>query len=1652
MTEPLRIDIFIEREDEASGRSVVGERRRRYRVRLWDDVCGACEFAWSDADQAELGALLNEAGNDMAEAHLIDLMAVWVYEGGLLRARTALQEAVYARRPIHVHLRASSGSLYGLPWEVMPLQADDLPLSRTPGVVLRYEAIDDERASPSRSLAISNDPVEEGGRVLVGWADPGGGGLPHAEHSLAARKAVDALDDPTVRFEELAGVTLDGLRTRLSASGSPINVLQLLCPRGPSGAGPRGIRLLDGVADGTALAGCLAPFVPHLRVVLLTVATGPATVLGGDEVQAIVSPLLRIGVPYVIVCRNVFGPTSAGVFLETFYRAILEEAHSIQEAFALARTAMRDEAGLVQLHANSDTPWHARPFVRRSHPGQGAYREQDHGLFAARDEDIRDLSNAIDELVLPTAPSDRSRLIVLHGASKSGKSSLVRAGLMCQYRADASRWRALWFDNADAVQPEHWFDADDDRSVLAVVDAVTIVGRGLGIGLEDLLQATTRPDLRLVVLLVVRSAVLPAVLDALDHVPTSGTPISPARIHRLEPLRGRNLRDALVVPVRRAGMVMPEPLVNGIVEALDGRAGALPLLQAMVDELWQRRATRQLGSPGASATGLLSSAIRRLGGPLPPGQDPSGRMTGFLLAVLAAAPRHRAAGYRSRVPDWTILPADSEVANRFSAVIDAAVATGLVEESLGDAEERTLEVSDPRLPDALTVAMKKVTDQAQKAAAHLHTVLGNRRRRSGERTTVPGLTPDEARQADAALKDWTDLLSAEANRRLRAALPPPTPSGLEPTLPTSSFLPPPPFGLGPTVSTPSIPAPPSGGTPSSRTSERRADETGAPQPTAGATPSAGPSTVRRATEAGLSSSGIAVRVVLLALVLALTGLGSAALYKVLDDSQARELAVANGPHTSPEHARRLAMARNWLETAPTTAALLLLEVKDPLAAPGWAQEAVRALSSPVLVRSWAAERAAPCPDGSVATVDPDGLLRVWPREVTRVPLDLARVAMPVTGLLCEAGRVAVAAADTMIHLWPVDGGEVQSTPALGASVQQLAFAAQGRTLLASVADGLHAFSVLNPKKSHSFDVDSPYLIGGTAAGDAVFAYPCGRGGALSDRCTAAWRPGSLGDPFGIQEMPPGRVRDLVLSPDGTTIAAARSARGDAGVFTWQWRSRHEIVGQAQEPGTVRVGWSADGRSGGGLALSGEGDAGRMRIFGWGEGMRDSADVSCAKPGTVDAPVFAWHPAGLEAATACRKELSYVPFRGKAAPRPVYTQAEAWTSAFYTGDGEYFMARSGSRWWWIDPAPARATVRWPGDPAPLTVQVNTDGSAVMVALPGGVLGRGDVSGVTREAVGSFDDSVWAPDGKRALLLGESGGGTSLRLTGEPAVSLPDGAPGLVCEESCRGPRRVAWSPDGTLLAYVLRTGEVGMFDSATGAERRRVPAAGVADLVLDNNGDLVVADGTSVRLWSAAATEGLTVVNGQAYDIDLTADSVIVGAETRLLRVPRSGGGALLDLEITGSKLRGVAASADGGTLVVHLEDGRLLTSVAGAPLSPLGQHDGLVLGARLRPDGQEVLTWGEDGAARIWPVKGGDVPVRIDADAFVLDAAWTPAGDAILAVDADGNSWRWPTTIEGLRAALRGTTSLCLSADERQRLLNEDAATAQAGAGTCPAG
>ncbi|GKQ39949.1 hypothetical protein [Streptomyces sp. A012304] len=238
--------------------------------------------------------------------------------------------------------------------------------------------------------------------------------------------------------------------------------------------------------------------------------------------------------------------------------------------------------------------------------GLARFEPDDRELFFGRDRLADELRRLVRE----------HRFAVLFGASGSGKSSLLRAGLIPRLReeiAGRSRPAALRvFTPGEKPaqtyghllvptegEPETWVVVDQFEEVFTLCRDPDERTRFL-----DLLLAARSPDSRLRVLIAVRADFY---TRCVQHPRLTGVLAEAGLL--VGPMTADELRAAVVKPAQSVGLLVERELTARIVDEVLDQPGALPMLSHALLETWRRRKGRMLTLAAYEAAGGVRGAI-----------------------------------------------------------------------------------------------------------------------------------------------------------------------------------------------------------------------------------------------------------------------------------------------------------------------------------------------------------------------------------------------------------------------------------------------------------------------------------------------------------------------------------------------------------------------------------------------------------------------------------------------------------------------------------------------------------------------------------------------------------------------------------------------------------------------------------------------------------------------------------------------------------------------------------------------------------------------------------------------------------------------------------------------------------------------------------
>jgi WD40 repeat protein/DNA-binding SARP family transcriptional activator len=242
--------------------------------------------------------------------------------------------------------------------------------------------------------------------------------------------------------------------------------------------------------------------------------------------------------------------------------------------------------------------------------GLASFEVDDADVFFGRER-------LVSELV---ARAVAAPLIGVVGPSGSGKSSVLRAGLLASLRTGAlpgsERWSIVLLRPGEhpleAIERVRSGAGKNERLVLAI-DQFEEVFSACPADQEraafiDAVVATAREEHRRTLVLVAlradfygRCAAYPEFARLLS-----------ANHALVGPMLRGELRRAIELPARRVGLRIEPDLVDALIADVEGEPGALPLLSAALLELWLRRAGRVLAMSAYEHTGGVHGAVARM--------------------------------------------------------------------------------------------------------------------------------------------------------------------------------------------------------------------------------------------------------------------------------------------------------------------------------------------------------------------------------------------------------------------------------------------------------------------------------------------------------------------------------------------------------------------------------------------------------------------------------------------------------------------------------------------------------------------------------------------------------------------------------------------------------------------------------------------------------------------------------------------------------------------------------------------------------------------------------------------------------------------------------------------------------------------------------
>ena len=292
------------------------------------------------------------------------------------------------------------------------------------------------------------------------------------------------------------------------------------------------------------------------------------------------------------------------------------------------------------------------------YPGLLAYGVDDAEQYFGRDTEV---AACLDVLA-------REHVLAVVGASGSGKSSLVRAGVAASLRHDGRSVTVMTpgshpmaaLERAGGLRPRGVLVVDQLEEV-----ATLCAEEGERTAFLNALAGHAAVGADLV--LTLRADRLAAISG---YRPIART--LERGLHLLGAMGEDDLRSAIEGPARQAGLLLEPGLVDLLVHEVSGEPGALPLLSHALAQTWERREGRTLTVEGYRASGGIQGAVARSAEQVFLGLDERDQRAAQTLLLRLVVPMSSGEPARSRIPRRVASDASNE------EIVEMLVAARLV--------------------------------------------------------------------------------------------------------------------------------------------------------------------------------------------------------------------------------------------------------------------------------------------------------------------------------------------------------------------------------------------------------------------------------------------------------------------------------------------------------------------------------------------------------------------------------------------------------------------------------------------------------------------------------------------------------------------------------------------------------------------------------------------------------------------------------------------------------------------------------------------------------------------------------------------------------------------------------------------------------------
>jgi WD40 repeat protein len=237
----------------------------------------------------------------------------------------------------------------------------------------------------------------------------------------------------------------------------------------------------------------------------------------------------------------------------------------------------------------------------------------------------------------------------------------------------------------------------------------------------------------------------------------------------------------------------------------------------------------------------------------------------------------------------------------------------------------------------------------------------------------------------------------------------------------------------------------------------------------------------------------------------------------------------------------------------------------------------------------------------------------------------------------------------------------------------------------------------------------------------------------------------------------------------------------------------------------------------------------------------------------------------------------------------------------------------------------------------------------------------------------------------------------------------------------------WHPDGGVILTTDFNGVIKLWDAESGGALDEFSGhtGWVNDSSWNHTGNLLVSAGQdrTARIWDKNSGEVIHILRGHIGEVmsatwDPQDERVITTSKDQTARIwDVETGEELIQLMGHTGRVNSADWNPDGRLVVTGGSDRtvRIWDAQTGEELDQLSGHLGAVQSVDWSPTGLQIVSAGEDRTARIWDAQTGEQVGQISGhEGTIWSATWSLDGTQVLTASGDRTARIWPVGIEGL--------------------------------------